>query len=285
MIGDVLVNEFMYEPLDGQNEWLELLNRSSQPIDISQWTFNDKATSSGVNSFVITNKTSIVKSGEYMIVAADSSIFQLFPNLIRSDSGIHIVVLNRSGGFSLNNDGDAVVLKDLTGRTIDSVAYFPGWHHPDVVDTRGRSLERINPNIDSNDPRNWSTCTNLLGGTPGKVNSIFTTSTASGTKISISPNPFSPDGDGFEDFCIIHYNLPMIISTLNVRIYDIKGRIIRTLVNGEVVGTQGEIIWNGLDDYKQRARIGVYVVYLEATDRSSGRIERAKTVAVVAAKF
>jgi hypothetical protein len=285
MTGDVLVNEIMYEPLDGQNEWLELLNRSSQPIDISQWTFNDKATSSGVNSFVITNKTSIVKSGEYMIVAADSSIFKLFPNLVQSDSDIHIVVLNRSGGFSFNNDGDAVVLKDLTGQTIDSVDYLPDWHHPDVVDTRGRSLERISPNIDSNDPRNWSTCTNLLGGTPGNVNSIFTTSTASETKISISPNPFSPDGDGFEDFCIIHYNLPMIISTLNVRIYDIKGRIVRILANGELAGNHSEIIWNGLDDNKQRVRIGVYVVFLEATDRASGRVETGKSVAVVATKL
>ena len=103
--------------------------------------------------------------------------------------------------------------------------------------------------------------------------------------ISISPNPFSPDGDGFEDFCIIRYNLPAMTSTLILKIYDIKGRLVRTLANGELAGTQGEIVWDGIGDNKQRARIGVYVIFLEATDRSSGKVMTAKAVAVVAAKL
>jgi hypothetical protein len=227
----------------------------------------------------------MVLSGGFAVVAADSTVCNIFPNLRSPHPDISLSILNRSGGFSFNNDGDAVVLKDLTGQTIDSVAYLPRWHHPDVVDTRGRSLERINPNIATNDPRNWSTCTNIVGGTPGKINSVMTTSAVSNSAISISPNPFSPDGDGFEDYCIIHYNLPMHTSTLNIKIYDIKGRCIRTLANGGLAGTQGEIIWDGLDESRQRARIGVYVVYLEAIDRSSGRVERAKAVAVVATKL
>jgi hypothetical protein len=57
------------------------------------------------------------------------------------------------------------------------------------------------------------------------------------------------------------------------------------LANGELAGTQGEIVWNGFDDNKQRARIGVYVVFLEATDRSSSKVITAKAVAVVATKL
>jgi hypothetical protein len=281
----LIINEIMYDPLDGQNEWLELFNRSSQPVDLAHWTFNDRAISSGVNSFVISDSVMTVLSGGFAVVAAESTVCNIFPNFGNPHPDISLSVLNRSSGFSFNNDGDAIVLKDLMGQTIDSVAYLPCWHHLDVIDTRGRSLERINPNIDSNDPRNWSTCTNIVGGTPGNINSVMTTSAVSNSAISIAPNPFSPDGDGFEDYCIIRYNLSMMTSTINIRIYDIKGRLIRTLANGELAGTQGEIIWNGLDDNKQRARIGVYIVYLEANDRSSGRVERAKTVAVVATKF
>lgn len=281
----LIINEIMYDPLDSQNEWLELYNRSSQPVDLAHWTFNDKSTSSGVNSFVISDSAMIIQSGEFAIVAAESSVCNIFPNLGSPHPDISLSILNRSGGFSFNNDGDAIVLKDLTGQTIDSISYSPRWHHPDVVDTRGRSLERINPNIDTNDPRNWSTCTNVVGGTPGKINSVMTTSTVSNSTISISPNPFSPDGDGFEDFCSIRYNLSIMTSTINIRIYDIKGRCIRILANGELAGTKGEIIWDGFDDNKQRARIGVYVIYLEATDRSISRVERAKAVAVVATKL
>jgi hypothetical protein len=281
----LIVNEIMYDPLDGQNEWLELYNRSSQPVDLAQWTFNDKSISSGVNSFDISDSAMIIQSGGFVVVAAESSICNIFPNLGSPHPDLSLSILNRSGGFSFNNDGDAVVLKDLTGQTIDSIAYLSRWHHQDVVDTRGRSLERINPNIDSNDPRNWSTCTNAAGGTPGKINSVMTISSVSNSAISLSPNPFSPDGDGYEDFCIIRYNLSMMTSTINIRIYDIKGRLIRTLANGELAGAQGEIIWNGLDDNRRRVCIGVYVILLEAIDRSSGRDERAKAVAVVAAKL
>jgi len=195
----LVINEIMYDPLYGQNEWFELYNQSNQLIDLAHWNFNDKPTLSGVNSFEISNEPLAVESGGFAVIAADSSIFQLFSNLSQSDSIIHIRILNRSSGFSFNNDGDVVVLKDMTGQTIDSVAYLPSWHHPDIADTKGRSLERINPNIDSNDPRNWSTCTNILGGTPGKANSIVTTSIKSNSMISISPNPFSPDGDGSGD--------------------------------------------------------------------------------------
>jgi hypothetical protein len=281
----IIINEIMYDPLQGQNEWLEVFNRSSRPIDLAHWKFNDRPTLNSVNVFEIPGRSFVINSGEYAVLAADSSFVKFFQNLALPDSTIHVCILNHSSGFSLNNDGDAVVLKDITGLTIDSVAYFPDWHNPDVVDTRGRSLERINPNIDSNDPRNWSTCTNILGGTPGKRNSIITAGEKRGSIISISPNPFSPDGDGFEDFCIIRYSLPQTTSILNIRIYDIKGRLIRTLANGELAGSQGDIVWNGLDDNKQRARIGVYVIFLEATDRSSGTVVTAKAVAVVAAKL
>jgi hypothetical protein len=281
----LVINEIMYNPFSGQNEWLEIFNRSDQSIDLAHWTLNDRPTLNSVNSFEITDLPFAIKSGEYAILAADSSLFKVFQNLSVSDSTLHIRILNHSGGFSLNNDGDVVVLKDHTSLTIDSVAYLPSWHHPDAVDTKGRSLERISPNIDSNDPRNWSTCTNLLGGTPGKINSIITTSSKSSSLISISQNPFSPDGDGFEDFCVIRYNLPMMTSIVNLRIYDIKGRLVRTLANGELIGRQGELVWNGFDDNKQRVRIGVYVIFLEATDQSTNSVIAGKGVVVVAAKL
>jgi len=74
-------------------------------------------------------------------------------------------------------------------------------------------------------------------------------------------------------------------STLNLRIYDIKGRLVRTLANGELAGTQGEIVWDGVGDDKRRVRIGVYIIFLEATDRSSSKVMTAKAVAVVATKL
>jgi hypothetical protein len=282
----LVINEIMYDPLEGQNEWLELYNAGNLPVDLYRWSFCDRPTASGVvNKFTIVDTSVILFPQHYFIAAADSTIFALFPDLKKLTNGNGLLVLNRSGGFSFNSDGDAIQLKDLTGKTIDSVAYSPAWHNSAVTDTKGRSLERINPSLGSNDPRNWNTCTNALGGTPAKVNSILTAALSNSVTISLSPNPFSPDGDGFEDFCLISYHLPMSSAFINVRLYDIKGRLIRTLANTAFVGSSGSFVWNGLGDNGQKVRIGVYVVYLDASDPLSHQTVTAKKVVVVAAKL
>ncbi|MGH2566774.1 MAG: lamin tail domain-containing protein, partial [Bacteroidota bacterium] len=284
--GSIIVNEIMYDPLTGQNEWVEFYNRSSSAVDIARWRFVDRPTASGaVNSFTITTASRSVQPGDFVVVAAESTILSLFPHLRTPTSGQHLFILNRSGGFSLNNDGDDVVLLDFAGQAIDSVSYSTRWHHPDVTDTKGRSLERINPNLDSNDPRNWSTNASLVGGTPGLPNSVFTAAPPSAASLSVAPNPFSPDSDGFEDFCSVRYNLPTSTSTIGVKIFDVKGRLIRTLANSELAGAEGEIVWDGLDDGRQRVRIGPYIIFLEALDSQGGTVATAKAVVVVATKL
>jgi hypothetical protein len=281
----VIINEIMYDPLPGQNDWIELYHRGTTPVDLAQWKFSDRPTASGVNSFVITASSATIEPGDFVVVAADSTILTFFSYLAFSSQTVHLFVLNRSGGFGLNNDGDDIVLRDATGETIDSVSYSPSWHHPDVTDTKGRSLERINPDIGSNDRRNWSTSPVPVGGSPGRANAIYTTGLPSSASISISPNPFSPDGDGYEDFCVIRYNLPTSTSLIRITIFDIKGRLLRTLANAELSGPRGEIVWDGLDDGKQRVRIGPYILFLEAIDSQGGTIATAKAVVVVATKL
>ncbi len=282
----VVINEIMYDPLAGQNEWVEFFHRSSAPVDITRWKFTDRPTASGsVNSFTITTQSRIVQPGDFIVVAAESTILSQFPKLRSSSPSVHLFILNRSSGLSFNNDGDDIILRDPTGQAIDSVSYSPNWHHPDVTDTKGRSLERISPNGDSNDARNWSTSAVSAGGSPGQSNSIFIPSPQGNASIVISPNPFSPDGDGFEDFCIIRYNLPSSTSLIHISIFDIKGRLVRMLANSEFSGPQGEIVWNGLDDDKQRVRIGPYIIFLEAIDSQGGTVATARAVAVVATKL
>lgn len=281
----VVINEIMYDPLTGQNEWVEFFHRGSSSLDLARWQFSDRPTSGGsVNTFTITAQTRIVQPGDFVVVAADSTILSLFPALRTPPTTVHLSILNRSGGFSFGNDGDDVILRDHTGATIDSVSYSPRWHNPQLTDAKGRSLERINPNLGSNDQRNWSTASGLQGGSPGATNTIFTTSVPTNASLSFSPNPFSPDGDGFEDFCIIRYNLPHTTSLIQVRIFDIRGRLVRTLANLEPAGSSGELLWDGLDDGRQRVRIGPYIVFLEASG-SEGSETSARGVVVVATKL
>ena len=282
----VVINEIMYEPLADQSEWVELYNRSNAVVDLKNWKISDRPTAAGnVNTYSTTSHSLLLLPHEYVTIAADSSICSLFPYLCSPDSGCHLVILNQSGGISLGNDGDDVVLRDLTDTVIDSVRYSPSWHRPDVTDTKGRSLEKINPDLDSNAPYNWTTSALQSGGTPGRPNSSLTTGAESSSLLSFSPNPFSPDGDGFEDFCLFQYRLPFVSALLHIKIFDIKGRLVRNLANSQISASQGEILWDGLNDDRQKVRIGPYVVLLQATDPNGMNSTTLKGVDVVAARL
>ncbi len=277
----VIINEIMYEPRTGCPEYVELYNRSRENADLLGWKLSDRRDTSGkANEFVISKSSLVIGSEEYVVVAADSSLLRCFPYL----NSRQTTILNKPS-LSLNNDGDDVVLSDATGMMIDSVHYSPSWHNPDVMDVSGKSLERINPDLPSNDRRNWSTSASPDGGTPGKRNTLFTVAVPGEASVSFSPNPFSPDGDGKEDVTIISYKLTSTVGLIRIRIFDVMGRLIRTLANAEPTGSNGEIIWDGFDDNHNRARMGIYVVLLEALSADGGQVQTVKGVVVVAAKM
>lgn len=279
--GSLLINEIMYEPLSDQNEWIEVFNPGLVPVTLKGWSLSDTPTGSGSVNRSVLSQSFTIGPGEFSTIAADSTILAIFPHLSMDPN---VLILNQPAGLGLANGGDAVILKDLIGGTMDSVRYSPSWHHPIVDDTRGRSLERIRPDHGSNDPRNWSTSAGILGGSPGRRNTLYTPTVPSGSAISFSPNPFSPDGDGHEDFCIVRFALPFSSAVIRIRIFDLRGRVIRTLAEGEPSGSTGEVIWDGMESSKRKARIGPHVVLLEASG-AHGETFAVKGVLVVAAKL
>lgn len=278
--GTLVITEVLYEPLAGQPEFLEAVNISDGPADIAGWTLADE-TSAGTVTFP-GGTPRAVRPGEYLLLAGDSSIFTAFPEVRGLEARLVMVL---SGGLGLNNAGDAVVLRDAGGWTVDSVAYAPSWHAPGVDDVRGRSLERITPRLGSNDPRNWSTCARAAGGTPGARNSIHTGSPVSGATLSVAPSPFSPDGDGHEDFTMVRFRLPEASSLVRLRIYDALGRLVRLLESNRPAGPEGEVVWDGLDDERRRVRMGIYLILLEAADARGGTVRQAKAAVVVAGRL
>ncbi|MDI6804090.1 MAG: lamin tail domain-containing protein [Bacteroidota bacterium] len=281
----LVINEIMFAPSSGMCEYVELYNRESFPVEMRDWKIHDKPDTAGkANEFKLGASPIIVNPGEFLVLSADSSILNLFSYISDTTYNIHLHIFKKSS-LSLNNDGDDVVLKDLTNSIIDSIRYSPKWHNPEVYDVGGRALERINPNLPGNDRRNWTTNANPIGGTPGKQNSVFTSTIPTNASLKFSPNPFSPDADEFEDHCIISYNLLSTAAMVRIRIFDSRGRIIRTLVNNEPSGSSGQVIWDGMNDERQKARIGIYIVLLEAYDVNGGNVNTIKGAVVVAGRL
>jgi len=268
--GEIVINEILYSINTGQNEWIEVYNRSDHQIDIGEWSLADANSSPAP----ILPTSFFIPSKGYAVITNDSSFYDFWPDVKAS-------VLFTSKKFpALGNEDDRVWLLDLAQNRIDSVFYNADWGGE-----QGISLERINPDISSQDSSNWNSCVHPKGGTPGKSNSIFVALLPTDVSLAATPNPFSPDNDGFEDFTAIRFKLPLATARVNLKIFDAKGRLIRTLLNNGDTGSEYSLFWDGLDNYNQKARMGIYIVYLEALNEQAGVISQKTCTVVLANKL
>ena len=86
-------------------------------------------------------------------------------------------------------------------------------------------------------------------------------------------------------FSVLHYELPVEVATVSIKLFDAKGRLIRRLVNNEPSGMSREVVWDGLDQERQRARVGIYIILVEGLNQLGGNVYSAKGVVVLAAKL
>jgi len=274
---EVIINEIMFNPSDANSEFIELFNNSDRVIQIGGWKIEDDKG----DYFIISLSPLLLEPQEYFVVASDSSIVNYYPWLLANDK---LNVLNVSS-LNLTNEGKLIYIKDIKNYIIDSLEYSEKWHNSNLIDTKNISLELINSKTNRILGDNWSSSVSKEGATPGKVNSIFVENLANSSKLNISPNPFSPDNDGFEDFTIINYNLTQPIAQIRIRVFDSKGRLVRTLNNNSPSGSQGSIIFDGLDINNKPLKMGIYIVLFEAVNSSSSTIETIKEVVVVARRL
>ncbi len=301
----VVINEIMFTK-GATGEYFELFNASRNAIDLSGWSFHTSSSASkqiqqyaalpsndndaghrlspDINSStqhsaanrLLGPNSHLLLPGEYFVVASDSSIYAAVP-----DSSEVIIVKS----LSLRDDGDCVVLHDPSGNMVDSIYYLPSWHNADIAKTAGRSLEKINPTLPSLEKTSWSTCVSKSGGTPGIRNSLFISPSQASGSISVSPNPFSPDGDGHDDFTFVTYSFPVTSVKIRIRIFDTMGRSIATLADNIIVPSTGRLVWDGRDGSGKIVRFGLYILFMEVTGPDGNSLSIYKKPVVVAKKM
>jgi hypothetical protein len=186
---------------------------------------------------------------------------------------------------SFADDKGRVVLLTKTEMELEDFEYSEDMHFAVLADKSGISLERVNFDRQVNEKSNWQSAAQRVGfATPGYQNSQFKKDTNTDEKISIDPELFSPDNDGYNDQVFIKYLLDSPGYVANVKIYDSRGRLVRELVKNELLSTNGAFSWDGTDENHGKARIGIYVIYIEFFDLS-GKVKKYKKTCVVAGKL
>jgi len=78
-----------------------------------------------------------------------------------------------------------------------------------------------------------------------------------------APNPFNPS-------TVIRYDLPMD-AMVRLEIFDVRGRLIRTLRNGPAIAGRRQAVWDGRDDLGRELASGAYFYRLRVDERSITR--------------
>ena len=279
---DIVINEILFNPYTGGVDFVEIFNRSDKNFDLSKlYIANRNRTSLAINeNFVAAGASWYLFPNSYAVLSVDPALVGQFYFIENPDA---MVLTPRMPAYP--NDNGYVVLQTEQGVIVDEFAYTDKMHNPLLADPKGVSLERINPAMPTNVASSWQSAAQTSGfATPTGRNSQFTDPTLVDDAFTLSHQVFSPDGDGFEDYLLISYELPEDGYIANIMVFDSRGRRVRRLAANMPLGTSGNLKWDGFNDAGAPATIGAYVIFIEAFDLR-GNIKRYKKTVVVGARL
>ncbi|CAN0433444.1 unnamed protein product, partial [Laminaria digitata] len=169
-IGPVVISELMYGPPVAEDEFIELVNISSQTISLFDQQFPENTWRIEGVGFSFPQNTTMAPGAIMLVVPVAPAVFRT-AHAVPAEVAIFGPYTGR-----LNNAGEAVQLQapddpDMGGQVpyfdMDQVIYGDSNPWPTSADGGGASLEKINLDGLGSDPVNW--VGRAGGGTPGFV--------------------------------------------------------------------------------------------------------------------
>ena len=162
LVGPVVINELQYAPAPGEDEFIEVKNRTDQPMKLFDTRYPTNAWRLNGVGFDFPTNAEIDPRGLALVVPIDPAAFRTRYHVPAAvpifgpyagalqDNG-ELVQLQRPGVPELDKNG-AVVVPFIT---VDAVRYNDRLPWPTNAHGAGFSLERVKSDAYGNDPQNW----------------------------------------------------------------------------------------------------------------------------------
>ncbi len=223
----LFINEFMADnettisdEFDEYDDWVEIYNSNPEAVNME--------------GLFLTDDPSIPDKWQFPDVEIPANGFLLVWTDDDEDQGeLHT-------NFRLNTDGEFIGLFEIDGIIpLDTLSY--GYQVEDI------SLGRF-PDGDDN----WVYMDNATPGASNIYTSVYenNASQVHFNLIGNYPNPFNPT-------TTIKFSLKEN-SDVSIKIYNIKGVVVRTLVDNKMEATYHEVIWDGKNNTGKRVGSGLY---------------------------
>lgn len=234
----VILSEIMPAPkTDSRAEWVELLSVCDEAVDLAGWRLGDSR-----KLCLISEDALILSPGERMVAAWDRSAF------LAQYGYVPACLIELENWAQLNNGGDTVRLVDPYGLSSDAFGYTDSSNDDHTIGRR-----------EDNSGSVWGESVHS-GGTPGEPNQVLVAGQASSLTMSITPQVFSPDGDGVDDTAVIHIDSPTM-NEVTLKLYDREGQLAYDFRANEVKAN--DYVFYGTTNGGGALPIGIYIVYCE----------------------
>ncbi len=276
-VGELLINEILFNPKTGQNDYIELYNNSLDYINISGINIADAEDLFGpARNKVSINQNYCISPGSYVLLCEDFSKSINEYNNILKERIINIALV------SMPDDQGIIQLYDSNFNLMDAFSYSEKMHHFLIKDREGKSLEKVNPNsISYSTDALWvSAATENNYGSPTRENSQFLSSgNSSNSILNVFPLGISPDNNGYRDFMEINIKSPAPDYYAKIEIINIMGQEIYDFGGVKLLGNGLKLIWEGQDKWGNRVNNGHYFIRVELV-KGEEKMRETKTIAV-----
>ncbi len=278
---DVVINEVLFNPRSGGVDFVEIYNKSDKYLDINDWEIGNIKTATGepddFNTVVNTNH--LLAPGEFLVLTESPAILKADYPSGKAETFLEVdlpTYPNAEGG---------IIIKNAIGHILDRFDYSEDFHSLLLREAKGVSLERISLDRPTNDPNNWASAPQEVGfATPGYKNANQHIGESLLSKLSVEPQSFIPGGGETNNFTTITFDSSLSNARIDVSIYDVAGRKIKTLALGKTVTDGSFFRWDGSSDAGDMARVGIYLVQVEYFD-ASGQTGVVRTSVALGARF
>lgn len=281
---DVVVNEILFNPPTGGSRYVEFYNRSKKIFSGEHFFLANFQES----DIVALMRRQLFLPGAYVVITANPG------DIVRRHANIYPGRLLESTLPTLDDQSGNIALywsKDGETIVVDSFDYQESFHNGLFNSTQrdGVALERIDPESPTNAPSNWTSAAPTVTGAPGtptlpNSQRRAQTDPTESSYLFLPQSRLSPDGDSFEDFLEIRYQVPTPGFAATMTVFDSEGMPVRRLVRQDLLGTEGLLRWDGDRDDGSLARPGIYVLWLELF-HPNGQTERLKKAFALVGKF
>ncbi len=278
--GDVVINEILFNPRSGGEDFVEIYNRSDKFISLKDWSLANVDTKGAIaNTKPIINTHFILKPKQFLALSRSASIIASQYFKAGKENILEIASLP-----SFPDESGTVILLNGSKEVFDRFDYFENIHHPMIDNKSGVSLEKTDYNVSSAILTNWHSGVASEGfATPGYANSQGI-STAIKNAFTVEPEIFSPDGDGINELTQLKFSLDKYGYIANVYIFDINGRMLKQLVQNQLLGANDQIVWDGKSANNDIVPVGYYIIFAELFN-PAGEKQEFKAKVVIGSKF